>query len=93
VDAEAEVGRLRAALEEILRHGRSIIAGQRLVGGPRAAPFDLTSVAAKAMGEEIRGPQPDAQATWTAPEVQPKAKEARTTAATLQKQLIKEFPS
>jgi hypothetical protein len=56
-----------AALEEILRRGQAIIDGQRFVGGPRAAAFDLISVAARALGVEIRGANEE-QKTWVPPE-------------------------
>jgi hypothetical protein len=63
------------ALREILRRAREIIAGERLVGGPRAVAFDLGSVAARFLREELReelnGPAPAAQATW---EPQPNTK-------------------
>ncbi len=37
--------RLRTALREILRRGREIMAGQRMVGGPQLIAFDLAGVA------------------------------------------------
>jgi hypothetical protein len=42
----------RFGLREILRRGREIMAGDRLVGGPRAVAFDLAGVAGKALSEE-----------------------------------------
>jgi hypothetical protein len=44
-----------AALEEILRRGQAIVAGERFVGGPRAVAFDLCSIAGRALGVEVRG--------------------------------------
>jgi hypothetical protein len=58
-----------AALAEILRRGQAIIVGERLVGGPRAAAFDLASVAARALGVELRGGDA-VQTTWMPPEQQ-----------------------
>ena len=58
---------LHTALAEILRRGAAIIAGERLVGGPRAVAFDLASVAANAVGVELRSADV-AQKTWQPPE-------------------------
>jgi hypothetical protein len=58
---------LHAALAEIIRRGQAIINGTRLVGGPRAVAFDLTSVASRALGVELGGADV-AQKTWQPPE-------------------------
>jgi hypothetical protein len=57
-----------AALAEILRRGQAIIVGERLVGGPRTAAFDLASVATRAL-VELRGGDA-VQTTWMPPEQQ-----------------------
>jgi hypothetical protein len=54
------------ALAEIVRRGAAIMVGERLVGGPRAVAFDLASVAAKALGVELRAADA-VQATWEPP--------------------------
>jgi hypothetical protein len=61
------------ALHAVLRRARAIIAGERLVGGPRAAAFDLGSIAAKALGEELRAADV-VQGTWEPPETRGRGK-------------------
>ena len=57
----------RAALAEIVKRAQAIIAGERLIGGPRSAAVDLGSVAARALGVELRAADAP-QATWRPPE-------------------------
>jgi hypothetical protein len=66
-----------AALAEILRRGQAIINGSRLVGGPRAAAFNLASVAAKALGVTL--PSADAELRTWEPEPEQQAPKRRRT--------------
>ncbi len=64
------------ALAEIVQRGAAIIVGERLVGRPRAAAFDLASVAAKALGVTL--PSADAELRTWEPREQKAPKRRRT---------------
>jgi hypothetical protein len=60
----------RAAFAEIIRRGQAIIAGTRLVGGPRAVAFGSATVASEVLCIEVRGADEE-QKTSEPPEERP----------------------
>jgi hypothetical protein len=52
-----------AALRGILERARAIAGGERLVGGPRAAAWDIGFIPDCFLGVEWRGPKPQEQDT------------------------------